>query len=641
MTGYNRVSTVSFPQRAFLRFLEPILPKQTYTSVLKKMFEQIFQMSSSVTKISERLLGEAENHFLFTLLGWGTSFGIREHMQYFRYLLGFYPSLKAPLVALEDIIARRDNQSSAVYLSFPAQTFERPSEPSGLDYQPANNVDELRDSLYDVDELNSYFEVSLENNMITTEYNGARVALDALAKLKIGKGQFDAALKYFLLLGSQYGSLSLDEVETLAIDSVEVEMKPKRSSTKFPYAFVLSLIESKHLHQLLLDKNLLGSSSAVPPIIALMQLVGVELAGDFLTKHCVAVEAKSKQVLNQRSIEKSSGERRGTLPLDIVANQLEASPKILYWYLHRIFLFKPEIYVKFPNTANPPEAVTRLHRKALDLYIKYAGANRDSVNVLKDVEAYRVAEINTPLLSFLKTVLHLGGLNPTEVAKQLQIQRKGGAGMSGVFALELAYILDRYGEHSKENVNVVLELYLHGAKSLMLAVSFAQRSKENKAELWQKLISYCLATDKKKEGEDSSNGSNLFGSLLEAAALSGADLAHLVTKIPPGMPIEGLRPRLVGAVSDYRWKLQMHKSANEVARREILDLFRENEHKTRRGRRFEASDRIEIPGWRKHVEERFKSEENMTPPEKEALDPSLRPKSRPQRFHLSYSMPTR
>ena len=600
-------------------------------------------MSSEPKKILdiERLVGEAENHFLFTLLGWGTSLGIREHLQHYKYLSGLYPSYKAVLIATEEVARRREKQSSTSYLCFPAENLESALDPSGLEYLPPDEADELRDSLYDVDALTLYFEASLENNWIKMEERGGRVALDSLAKLKIGKGQYHAALKYLLLLGSRYGSLSLDELEGSAVQTVENEMKASHSSKKFPYAFVLSLIETKHLHQILLDKSLLAGEGAVPPIIALMQLVGVDLAAEFFTENCVSVQSE-KRIKSQQLNDFKSTERRGTLPLDAVADQLEASPKILYWYLHCIFLWKPEIYVNFPNTYHPPEAVTRLHRKALDLYIKYAGDKRDSVNVLRGIEAYRVTEITTPLLSFLKTVLQLGGINPTEVAKQLQVQRKGGAGISGVFALELAYILDRYGVQSKENVNVVLELYLKGAHSLMLAVSFAQRSKEHKVELWHTLIQYCLSNDKRKAEGDQVDDGKLFGSLLEAAALSGADLASLVTKIPQGMSIEGLRPRLVGAVSDYRWKLRMHESANEITGKEMVDLYKEYEHRSRRGKRYELSDKVEVPGWVKLANGNDSSEpKNGKTPEQSVLAPTLRPKERPQRFHLSYFLPMR
>lgn len=601
------------------------------------------KVSSESTKDMEKLVGEAENHFLFTLLGWGTSLGIREHLHHYKYLLGLYPTYKYPLVATEDLARRRQQQSSAGYLSFPAESIERATEATGLEYTAPTNVDELHDALYDREALTSHFEASLENMQIETRESGGRVALDAIAKLKIGRGQYDAALKYLLLLGSQYGSMSLDEVEASAIASVENNLKPS-SSERFPYAFVLSLIETKDLHQMLLDKSLLYGESPVPPIIALMQLVGVDLAGEFLTKHCVPVRSTKDRATKQRQQDRGAKERRGTFPLDVVAAQLEASPKILHWYLHCIFMWKPEVYVKFGNTYAIEEVVTQLHRKALALYIKYAGDQRDSANVLRGVEAYRVTEVTTPLLAFLKVVLQLGGINPTDVAKQLQVERKGdGAKISRVFALELAFVMDRYGAQSEENAKVVLDLYLKGAESLVLAVAFAQRAKEYSTELWQILIDHCLEGDKKNTEKGQVNGGNLFGSLLQAAALSGADLAQLVTKIPHGMSIEGLRPRLVGAITDYRWKVQLHQSANEVTGKEIFHLNREYEHKSRRGRRYEPSDKIGKPGWTKLVHKNGDSEAERKPaePESSVLAPTLRPKVRPNRYSLSYKLPVR
>jgi hypothetical protein len=612
------------------------------------MYEQILQMkgsSESTPQAVERLVGEAENHFLFTLLGWGTSTGLREHLQHYKYLNGLYPNYKSPLVATEDMARRRSQQTSAVYLSFPADSIERPTEPTGIEYQAPNGVDELHDSLFDMETLGTFLVASIDVNQVQPADKKGRVALDAMAKLCIMQGRYDAALKHFLVLGSRYGSLSLDEIETSATTSVEDDLQPAKSFQRYPYAFVLSLIETKSLHQMLLEKSLLEGESSVPPLIALIQLVGLELAGDFLTKNCVPVQADTKKSSRQKQdhrTDRTVGERRGTLPLDIVASQLETNPMILYWYLHCVFIWKPEVYVKFPNTAHPPEATSRLHRKALDLYIKYAGTKRDSVNVLYGVEAYRVAEMSTPLLSFLKVVLHIGGINPTEVVRLLQAERKNGTGISGVFAMELAYIKERYDEKSEENAKVVLELYLKGAKSLMLAVSYAQRTKEYTAELWQVLIDYCLSTKSQTTKKSESMDGNVFGSLLEAAALSGADLAQLVTKIPPGMAIEGLRPRLVAAVSDYRWKLQMHESANEVARKEIADLIREYEHRSRRGRRYESSDRIQIPAWAKHnIDPGALGSEAQERTEPTVLSPSLRPKMRPQRYHLSYSLPMR
>ncbi|KAI2511979.1 hypothetical protein MHU86_2495 [Fragilaria crotonensis] len=76
----------------------------------------------------------------------------------------------------------------------------------------------------------------------------------------------------------------------------------------------------------------------------------------------------------------------------------------------------------------------------------------------------------------------------------------------------------------------------------------------------------------------------MFGSLLEAAALCGADVA-LWSPAFRGMNIEGLRPRLVAAVADYRMKLTMHEAAAEVCRKDRIGLLRELGHRSRRGLR--------------------------------------------------------
>mmetsp|Transcript_19172 Transcript_19172/g.38627 ORF Transcript_19172/g.38627 Transcript_19172/m.38627 type:complete len:258 (+) Transcript_19172:1478-2251(+) len=162
-----------------------------------------------------------------------------------------------------------------------------------------------------------------------------------------------------------------------------------------------------------------------------------------------------------------------------------------------------------------------------------------------------------------------------------------------LFARELAYVIEHCGSDKKEDARMILQLYLEGAKSLPLAVGYAQRNKTYSAMLWDALISYCLdpkpqaarsrARGKRKGSTDKKEDGSLFGALLEASARSGADLAHLVSKIPKGMQIEGLRPRLIAAISDYKIKVQMHEAAVRVLNKDKIDLIRELSHKSRRG----------------------------------------------------------
>ena len=93
-----------------------------------------------------------------------------------------------------------------------------------------------------------------------------------------------------------------------------------------------------------------------------------------------------------------------TLPINLVADQLRSNPKLFHWYLHQIFVRKPEMYVKFPSSAVPPRSVTELHRSHLELYIEYTD-KRDSAEALSGTETYNLERMTTPLLTFLKVRL--------------------------------------------------------------------------------------------------------------------------------------------------------------------------------------------------------------------------------------------
>ena len=205
-------------------------------------------------------------------------------------------------------------------------------------------------------------------------------------------------------------------------------------------------------------------------------------------------------------------------------------------------------------------------------------------------------------------------------------------GNSSSFCLELAYIIEHYCEETEAEAFGVLDLYLDGVKSLMLAVSYAQRQKKYSTLLWDRLINYCLSNESVQSG----NGT-LFGALLEASALSGADLARLVARIPPGMNVEGLRPRLVAAVADYRLKLDIHEAASKAATGEKIALLREVAHRSRRGVRYQlptSSFNFEVPKQGK-IPERNDTGLQQIPAH------SQRTKMRRDRHSLSYSIPIR
>ena len=183
----------------------------------------------------------------------------------------------------------------------------------------------------------------------------------------------------------------------------------------------------------------------------------------------------------------------------------------------------------------------------------------------------------------------------------------------------------------------ILNLYLKGAKSLPLAVSYAQRQKKFTTILWDHLISHCL-----KEASDGT----IYGELLEAAALKGADLSRLVERIPPGMVVEGLRPKLVAAVADYRMKLEIYEAAIAAGSEEKVTLMREIGHRARRGLRHDMGNRKKT--FAELISEKVRSDERESPGSNDAASggnetQQKKSKTRLRRDHkrLIYSIPRR
>lgn len=242
-----------------------------------------------------------------------------------------------------------------------------------------------------------------------------------------------------------------------------------------------------------------------------------------------------------------------------------------------------------------------------------------------------------------KAILPLGGVSPLEVGKMLDDERKRGPDESNVFALELAYIMEHFGNDSLEDVSLVLDLYLKGARSLVLAVAYAQRTGRHSLELWHTLIQYCLSPESSPKTDTNNSArenSSLFGSLLEAAALSGADVAVLVNQIPHGMAVEGLRPRLVAAIADYRLKLQMHESSSRIAASERAILQSEYSHRSRRGFRCTITPKISVSLAEQDVaaDQTTKQRSDST---KLAHPWTRRPKIRSDHKNMSFSLPLR
>ena len=229
-----------------------------------------------------------------------------------------------------------------------------------------------------------------------------------------------------------------------------------------------------------------------------------------------------------------------------------------------------------------------------------------------------------------------GGIQAGSVIAQLE-GRRGQRVDSPLFARELAFVIEHFGKGTADEAMYTLQLYLRGAENLFLAVSFAERSAANSSALWDALVGHCTAgivdpSDPAGTPEDGGGGppGALFGSLLEAAARCGADLATLVSRIPVGIAIEGLRPKLVAAIADYRLKVRMHEQVDDLLNGDKVSLVRELTNASRRGARGGAEVAADPRG---ACRQRNSDDENGPSP---SILESYRSRGRaPTRRHLS------
>jgi vacuolar protein sorting-associated protein 41 len=380
-----------------------------YGQALATMLTELEQMNALMGTEASDVTGNAsraERKFLDILTGWGTTNFVQEYVRLCKYDDKGRGGEAATVCDAEERFAFRYTQSSAGYLKFPVPVEESEYTGGGSRIR-SDCYHEAKESLYDIDEVaktvsrSAKFDSGVETDAMKSK--NTPVALDALARLNMMRGQYDAALKCFLLIGALHSARPLEEFDAAAAEFSDLEGKreidrPWQPKDGAPYTYVLDVVDSHNLHQFLLDDQFLSVSGSkeVAPLFPLLQLVGFVEMGKFLVEHCVPPQLKQKK--RQDGVE----ERIGTLPLDRVADQMKQRPRILHWYLHLIFDKKPEVYVRFPNTAYPPPAVTDLHRLHFDFCVQFSGRERDSAWFCSQVETYKVINLFTRLLEFLK-----------------------------------------------------------------------------------------------------------------------------------------------------------------------------------------------------------------------------------------------
>jgi hypothetical protein len=386
--------------------------------------EALVQAANS-SETGTEFSNEAVGHFLESLLAWGPTSTLKEYIKLYRFSrenCSSDKSIQRDLRTAEIALQRRFLQTCAGYLSFPINE-QKDELLTATPPRYEANKDDSKDSLFLVSIMLRIVApraplVAVPGELEDADTGAAGVAneittnsllsLESMARLRMMQNRHDLALKCFLTIGLYHSTQSIEKIELFAIDVVNgvsvanSVSAPVIAGTSSKYDYVLGLIEHHHLHRLLLDEKLTGNASA--PLIALIRLVGLDLMGRFLIEHCVSPEVSSLEASSELSKENESKDliQKETLPMDLVAKQLDSSPALLHWYLHLVFTKKPELYVRFPNNCIPPKAVTDLHRKHLELFVEFAGDNKDSAKAFFGIEPYKAEARTTPLLSFLK-----------------------------------------------------------------------------------------------------------------------------------------------------------------------------------------------------------------------------------------------
>ncbi|KAL7498251.1 hypothetical protein ACHAWT_006183 [Skeletonema menzelii] len=576
---------------------DPHLPTYVFEMTLEKMLEETVNHRSQGNTISgENDVNNAASDkmtdlFLETLRSWGPTSYLRKRIQMQRYYSQKSRNNSPAATFIKQ--AEKDLQRRISQTAFGVLSDANDSASKIEDITTRQAIDASKDSLFDVDNLIEKFSSRLQLNDKSTDRdhlssnifvgrNSDITIIFANAELEMMREKFDRALGYYLSIGSSFMTESLPILEETAVLTVNhsQEKLALAEVTGTKYDHVLSLIEMHQLHYILLNRNysLVDKFIVEPPIVALIMLVGLSKAGSFLMDCLSPPDTKSDA---DEEMENTNTSNDSNLPLDAIAAQLASRPKLLYWFLFQVFTKRPDMYVKFPTTSVPPLNITNLHRKQFSLFLDYANESEGEVISEPIASTSVIIDADSPFMSFLRATIPHGGVDAITVRERLGSYR-GGRVDNPVFARELAFVTEKFGKGTIEEAKEVLNLYLLGAKNLSMAVAFAERDSKHSKDLWKILVEHCTISD---PSSDASEKGALFGSLLEAAAHCGADLSSLVSSIPEGMSIQGLRPKLIAAIADYRHKVRIHEYTADALSEDKVGLLRELCHLSRRGER--------------------------------------------------------
>ena len=157
-------------------------------------------------------------------------------------------------------------------------------------------------------------------------------------------------------------------------------------------------------------------------------------------------------------------------------------------------------------------------------------------------------------------------------------------------------MIEKSGSGTEKDAKQIMMLYLEVSIFLDLTLSYAERNTKHSTILWELLMVYCLNSEEYKRKRDNEvivqegvDGMH-FGCLLKIAANLRADLAHLVSHISKRMRIISIRPKLLSAISNYKFKRSLCKAASTTYFKDKVSLLHASNHRSRHGLRVKKEE---------------------------------------------------
>ena len=360
--------------------------------------QSLYSSQESMKEANPLLLQHGLDVYLETVRAWGPISSLRDRLKLHKLTINDAADEAVEQARLFDeaqkAFSARMNQTAENYLNFnykPSQTqgedlINSANLPSGITY----------DSLFQLDSMLEAFETKMKENL---QPKISSVIYQATAEIFFMKGMYKESLYNYLNLANHIEDpiSAVEEEITLQLLNPTNDIETRPSNERFLH--VLTMIETHDLHRTLLKKRPSArndSTKSLPPLVSLISLVGLEASTNFILYHCTLPRSTKPATPG------ITNENRSDLPINQIAAQLNSYPKILFWFLQRIFSEKPEVYVQFPNTAVPSSAVTDLHRTHFYLHIDFADRSYDALKKLTIIPTFDEMNRESPMMKFLK-----------------------------------------------------------------------------------------------------------------------------------------------------------------------------------------------------------------------------------------------